>query len=71
MKEHPIVTYRRKHGLSQTQFGEPYGACRQLVSKWENMENFPRPHTMMKMARLSAGELTPAVLMAFKWGGKK
>jgi len=45
-----IKEIRKKHGLSQAEFGKKFGIDQQAVSKWERGRGFPEVATLIKIA---------------------
>jgi len=43
MSDHPLKSYRDRHGLSQAAFGQKVGVDRITVWRWENGKRKPSP----------------------------
>ncbi len=47
-----ILSYRRKHGINQGEFGKKLGVSAQAVSKWETEKAYPDITLLPLLAKL-------------------
>ena len=50
-----IRDYRRRHKLTQAQFGDVIGVSPQAISKWERQECYPDITLLPRLAELLGG----------------
>jgi len=63
IKKNPLLAWREKHGLSQTEAAELVGVRQPTWSSWEQEDKAPSLEHALKIAEVTGGEVTAQMLV--------